>query len=248
MQTAPLPKDESARLDALNQFEILDTPPEESFDSLARLASQICGTPIALVSLIDSTRQWFKTKVGIDVPETSRNIAFCAQALHQSDVLIVPDATQDPRFADNPLVTAAPYMRFYAGMPLITPTGHALGTLCVIDRAPKQLAPGQIEALRVLGQQVVSQLELRRRTMTLERIMISQKQGEEALQKTEDFVQSILENTPHMIFVKDAQDLRFIRFNRAGHVQDSACRGQCHQPEGGDSDVGEAGVSGGCGG
>ncbi|MEK7763294.1 MAG: PAS domain S-box protein [Nitrospirota bacterium] len=216
MEIAPLPPDESARLDALYQYEILDTPPEEVFDGLTHLAAQVCGTPIALVSLIDPTRQWFKAKVGIDVPETSRDIAFCAHAIHQSDMLIVPDATQDPRFADNPLVTEAPQIRFYAGMPLITPTGHALGTLCVIDRRPKQLTPDQVGALRILGKQVVSQLELRRRTMTLDRIMTSQKQADESLRQSEQFTQSILENIPHMIFVKDAQDLRFVRFNRAG--------------------------------
>ena len=216
MEIAPLPPDESARLDALYQYEILDTPSEEVFDGLTHLAAQVCGTPIALVSLIDPTRQWFKAKVGIDVPETSRDIAFCAHAIHQSDMLIVPDATQDPRFADNPLVTEAPQIRFYAGMPLITPTGHALGTLCVIDRRPKQLTPDQVGALRILGKQVVSQLELRRRTMTLDRIMTSQKQADESLRQSEQFTQSILENIPHMIFVKDAQDLRFVRFNRAG--------------------------------
>ncbi len=174
MERAPIPEHEAARLAELEQYEILDTPPEEAFDGLTRLAAQICGTPIALVSLIDTNRQWFKAKVGIDAPETPRDIAFCAHAIHQSDLLIVPDTTQDLRFADNPLVTTDPNIRFYAGMPLITPTGHAMGTLCVIDRMPKQLTSDQMTALRILGEQVVSQLELRRRTITLEHTVARQ--------------------------------------------------------------------------
>ena len=174
METAPIPENEAARLAELEQYNILDTLPEEAFDSLTRLAAQICDTPIALVSLIDAHRQWFKAKVGIDAPETPRDIAFCAHAIHQSDILIVPDTMHDPRFADNPLVTKDPNIRFYAGMPLITPTGHAMGTLCVIDRMPKQLTSDQMTALRILGQQVVSQLELRRRTITLEHTVARQ--------------------------------------------------------------------------
>jgi PAS domain S-box-containing protein len=178
MERAPIPEHEATRLAELEQYEILDTPPEEAFDGLTRLAAQICGTPIALVSLIDTHRQWFKAKVGIDAPETPRDIAFCAHAIHQSDLLIVPDTAQDPRFADNPLVTKDPNIRFYAGMPLITPTGHAMGTLCVIDRMPKQLTSDQMTALRILGQQVVSQLELRWRTIALEHTVANQQKIE----------------------------------------------------------------------
>lgn len=161
MARAPLPSDEQARLDELYRYEILDTPPEVAFDDLTRQAAQICGTPIALVSLIDANRQWFKSKVGLGVSETSRDIAFCAHAILQPDVLVVPDTSADGRFCDNPLVTMDPTIRFYAGVPLVTAAGHAMGTLCVIDRVPRQLTAEQLEALRAVSRQVVRQLDLR---------------------------------------------------------------------------------------
>src|SRR5712692_3005554 len=162
MMKPPLAEDEPARLDALYAYDVLDTPPEAAFDDLTRLASQICGTPVAMVSLVDGNRQWFKSKIGTEVTETPRDIAFCAHAILQPDLFIVTDAEADERFADNPLVTAAPHVRFYAGAPLITPEGHALGTLCAVDQVPHTLSPDQQEALRALARQAMDQLRLRR--------------------------------------------------------------------------------------
>ena len=162
MIAAPLPADEAARLTALRGHAILDTDPELGFDDLTALAASICDTPIALVSLVDAQRQWFKSRYGIDARETPREMAFCAHAILQSDILVVPDATLDPRFHDNPLATGAPCVRFYAGAPLIDPKGFALGTLCVIDHVARDLSARQLEQLARLGRQVICQLELRR--------------------------------------------------------------------------------------
>jgi serine/threonine protein kinase len=160
---APLPRDEEGRLAALGRLEVLDTEPEPEFDDLTRLASQLCGMPIALISLVDKDRQWSKSRVGLSYSETSRNVSFDAHAILGSDVLVVPDALADPRFSVNPLVLDEPKLRFYAGAPLVTSDGYAVGTLCVLDRVPRELSEEQIEGLRALSRQVMAQLELRRR-------------------------------------------------------------------------------------
>ncbi|MGD9850457.1 MAG: GAF domain-containing protein [Nitrospirales bacterium] len=160
--SASHPAGEVQRLQALSSFQILDTLPELAFDDLTFLAGNICQTPIALISLVDDHRQWFKSKVGISADETSRDIAFCAHCILQSDLMVVPDALADSRFADNALVTEEPNIRFYAGTPLTTVGGHNLGTLCVIDRVPRELTQNQKKSLEALGRQVMAQLELRR--------------------------------------------------------------------------------------
>jgi diguanylate cyclase (GGDEF)-like protein len=167
---ATLPVDEAARLDALRRYDILDTMAEQAYDDVTLIAAYIAQTPIALISLVDQERQWFKSRIGLPVSETPRDLAFCAHALLEPDQpLIVPDAREDARFADNPLVTGDPDIRFYLGAPLVTPDRHALGTLCVIDRAPRELMPDQVRALTALSRQVVTQLELRRHAAELQR-------------------------------------------------------------------------------
>ncbi len=158
---APLPSNEAERLAALKKYHILDTETEQSYDDITVLAAHICQVPIAMISLVDEARQWFKSKVGVEQKETPREVAFCAHAILQRKPFIVRDAQKDRRFAGNSLVTGEPHVRFYAGFPLINPEGLALGTLCVVDRKPRRLSADQLKAMGSLARQVMTLLELR---------------------------------------------------------------------------------------
>jgi GAF domain-containing protein len=159
---AQAPANEPQRLAALREYHILDTAPEQTYDDITTLAASVCHVPIALVSLVDQSRQWFKSKVGIDQTETAREVAFCAHAILKPEPLIVADALKDGRFADNTLVTEAPHIRFYAGFPLISPEGFALGTLCALDSKPHRLGHEQTRAMQALSRQIMALLQLKR--------------------------------------------------------------------------------------
>ncbi len=169
---APLPPNEVERLNALRDYHLLDTEPEQDYDDLVRLAARICGTAIATVALIDRDRQWFKAAVGTTTRETPRDVAFCAHTILKPDeMLVVPDATRDVRFSSNPLVTGAPRIRFYAGVPLRAATGEALGSVCVIDSAPKILTADQLDSLAVIARQVNRLMDLRLASAKLARAL-----------------------------------------------------------------------------
>ena len=193
----PIPPNEEQRLAALQNYDVLDTLPEQAYDDITRLASEICGTPIALVSLIDGERQWFKSKVGLEVAQTSRDVAFCAHALGAPhDLLLVPNALEDERFASNPLVTGAPDIRFYAGAPLATENGEVLGTLCVLDDQPRQLSEAQLQSLRSLARQVMAQLELRLRVNDLALQIQMRQQTEISLRAAIAEAEDLYDNAP----------------------------------------------------
>jgi GAF domain-containing protein len=179
----PIPENEAERLNTLRGYGILDTYPEDRFDDLTRLAASICGTPISLISLVDKDRQWFKSKTGLEVCQTPREDAFCAHAIMSPELLVVPDASQDPRFATNPLVLGEPHIRFYAGAPLAAPNGHNLGALCVIDRVPRQLSRDQLESLRILSRQVMAQVILGKNLQDLRIALKAREDLEQDIQK-----------------------------------------------------------------
>ncbi len=173
MQSAEIPENEAQRLAALRAYEILDTEAEAAYDGIVQLVSYVCETPIALISLVDEQRQWFKARVGLGATETPRDLAFCAHAINQQGLFVVEDTQLDERFADNPLVTSDPNIRFYAGAPLISREGYGLGTLCAIDRRPRRFSEAQQQALLTLAEQTRVQLELRRQTRMLEELTAS---------------------------------------------------------------------------
>ena len=212
MKPAPIPENEIQRLLALKDYGILDTPAEAAFDELTRLAAQICEAPLAVVTLVDAERQWFKARVGVELCETSRAVSFCAHTILQEDLFIVEDASRDARFADNPLVRNEPFLRFYGAMPLITPEGFAVGALAVMDRVPRKLTTVQAAALRILGHQAITQLELRHKLAELNRTIAEQKAWAEALRTAESKYRSIFENVVEGIF-QTTPDGRYISVN-----------------------------------
>lgn len=184
MKTPEIPLNEELRLKALKEYSILDTLPQQEYDDITQLASQICGTSIATISLIDEKRQWFKSKVGVSVDSTPKDISFCGHAIVDPDnIFTVNDSRLDSRFYDNPLVVGEPHVIFYTGVPLVSPEGFALGTLCVIDDKPKQLNEQQLKTLKALSNQVVSLFELRKNKMLLERLTTDLENRNSALQK-----------------------------------------------------------------
>ena len=211
----PLPDREADRLKALQAYGVLDTPPEAAFDDLVALASRICGAPMAMISLIDSDRQWFKARTGLETAETPREIAFCAHAILGEGVMVVRDARQDPRFASNPFVTGDPGIRFYAGAPLRTSDGHALGTLCVLDREARTLTDEQSRALEVLSREVVARLDLARARAELEHAVAGRRDREAALRTSEEFKTRMIECSRDCIKVLDL-DGRLLSMNAGG--------------------------------
>jgi len=191
---------ESARLDALRGYDVLDTVPEAVFDDLTRLAAQLCGTPMSLISLVDSDRQWFKSHLGLEVCQTSREVSFCAYTLATGKPLVVADTHLDPRFSDNPMVTGEPWVRFYAGAPLVDESGYVLGSLCVLDVVPRTLTEQQLEQLVALARQTMAQLTLRRRSAQLA--------------ESRQLLDGLLQHIPSAIYVKDL-DGRYIVGNPA---------------------------------
>ncbi|RSK51056.1 GAF domain-containing DNA-binding protein [Hymenobacter rigui] len=207
-KSKPARLEEAKRLAVLETYQIMDTPPESVFDDLVRLAAFICDTPISLVSLLDGQRQWFKAKTGLPgVQSTPRDIAFCDYTIQADSLYEVEDALADPLFQENELVTGEPHIRFYAGFPLITPEGQALGTICAIDQVPRRLNAAQREALRILAREVVAHLELRRMHRQLEE---EKAKLEGLLRMANDAAESLyLNGGQNEIFIK--QDHKLVR-------------------------------------
>ncbi len=211
---APTLSSEAERLEALRGYNILDTAPEDSLDDITRLAAHICGTPIAAVSLVDADRQFFKSILGLAVRETPRDVSFCAHTILQPTVMVVPDAREDDRFSSNPLVTGAPNICFYAGAPLVTEDGHALGSLCVIDQTPRLMTSEQQDALRVLARQTVSQFEMKRQILiheqteqALQAEVLERKRAESELETVLAQSEQVLSSIPSILVSADEQGI-----------------------------------------
>ncbi len=197
----PVPQNEQERLEALRRLNILDTPHEDLFDDLARMAAYVCSAPIAMVNLVDTHRVWAKSNLGFPASEVRRAVSPCSLAVTRSDVYMVGDMATDARYADNPFVRGGPRVRFYAGAPLRTADGLGVGTICVMDRIPRALGPGQPEALRVLARQVMSLLDLRRRLAETERSLLERSRV--SVNDREDVVTALLEQTPVAVWAVD---------------------------------------------
>ena len=235
---APHPPNEAERVAALRGYEILDTQPEAAFDDLTFLASFICQTPVALISLVDSDRQWFKSKVGVTATETPRDIAFCSWAILERDIFVVPDTSRDDRFIDNPLVLSDPKIRFYAGAPLTTTSGHAIGTLCVVDRVPRELSSDQMQSLRALSRQVQAQIDLRRNLTRLKKALAARDKAEAERDATISQLKAALASVrtlegllPMCLSCKRIKDdkgkwlplERYVRIHSEAHVEHKIC-------------------------
>jgi PAS domain S-box-containing protein len=214
MHTSQPSAQEAERLAALHRYNILDTAPEQAFDDLTKLAALICGAPIALVSFIDAQRLWVKSRLGLDVAEAPRDQVFCARTIQQTDVLILPDTLVDAASAGSPLIAGDRPVRFYAGAPLVTPDGHAIGSLCVMDYEPRDPRPDQIDALRILGQQVIMQVELRQQASALATMVVERDGLNSDLQHALAVHQSII-NTIGDALLVIGRDGRIMHVNRA---------------------------------
>ena len=210
---ASLPENEPERLRALRQTGLLDSGPDEDFDSIVRLAAIICEMPIALMSLVDANRQWFKANVGLGLSETDRDSSFCAFSILQPGIMEVGDALLDARFAEDLLVTGDPYIRFYAGVPLETCDGFRLGSLCVIDRVPRRLSPVQKEALQLLARQAGKQIDIRTHRHALQEAITAGSRIEEGLRATQELFDAFMDNSPFLGFMKDTEG-RMVYYNQ----------------------------------
>lgn len=200
-------------MEALHRLRLLDSPPEPEFDELVELAAALCGTPIGAITLIDARRQWFKAVSGLEIRESDREISFCAHTIQQDSAMLVEDAAADPRFAHNPLVTHHPNIRFYAGVPVTSPEGEPVGSLCVMDQRPRQLSGAQVLALHVLARQVAARMELRLRRLEQDKLLRDRERLNKELTAAQERFQAFMDESPFLSFIK-SMDGRMMYYNR----------------------------------
>lgn len=204
---------EADRLEALARLRLMDSAPEPEFDELVQLAASLCGMPISTITLVDDRRQWFKAVTGLESHGGDREVAFCSHTIQQCEMFVVEDARGDRRFAENPLVTGEPHIRFYAGVPLTSPEGEAVGSLCVMDRLPRHLNEAQSTALAVLARQVSARMELRMRRLEQQEMLDAQQKLNRELQAAQDRFRAFMDQSPFLSFVKNV-DGRLLYYNR----------------------------------